>query len=114
MECQSDKGFPDEISLLDAVTEMLNKTSTDGLQRVFGSWIERVETAITADWGSASWQMSFMLLFDVSSSALWLVSFFTGPPIEFVTGQDKLPKQMFRIRNQLKGNRSQLFDLFQW
>jgi hypothetical protein len=47
--------IPDKISLLDAVTEILNRTPTDELQRVFRSWIERVETAMTADWGSASW-----------------------------------------------------------
>jgi histone-lysine N-methyltransferase SETMAR len=46
--------IPDEISLRDAVTAMLNDTSTDELQRVFRSWIERVENVITAEEGYAS------------------------------------------------------------
>jgi histone-lysine N-methyltransferase SETMAR len=41
--------IPDEISLLDAVTEILNRVSTDDLQHIFRSWIERVENAITAE-----------------------------------------------------------------
>jgi histone-lysine N-methyltransferase SETMAR len=46
--------IPDEISLLDAVTEILNRISTDELQRVFRSWIERVENVITAEGSYAS------------------------------------------------------------
>jgi hypothetical protein len=41
--------IPDEISLLDAVTEYLNGISTEELQRVFHSWIERVKNLITAE-----------------------------------------------------------------
>jgi hypothetical protein len=41
--------IPNEISLLDAVTEILNGISTDEGQRVFRSWIERVENVITAE-----------------------------------------------------------------
>jgi histone-lysine N-methyltransferase SETMAR len=39
----------DEINLLEVVTENLTGTSTDGLQRVFLSWIESVENVITAE-----------------------------------------------------------------
>jgi hypothetical protein len=62
--------IPDEISLLDEVTEILNGISTEELQRVFHSWIERVEYGITAEGGSVSGQISCMSLFDVNSSAL--------------------------------------------
>jgi hypothetical protein len=41
--------IPDEISVFHAVTEMLNGISTDELQRVFRSWIERVENIITVE-----------------------------------------------------------------
>jgi hypothetical protein len=41
--------IPDEINLLDAVTEILNGISTGELQCVFRSWIERVESATTAE-----------------------------------------------------------------
>jgi hypothetical protein len=40
--------IPDEISLLDAVTESSNMISTEELQGVFRSWIERVESIIIA------------------------------------------------------------------
>jgi hypothetical protein len=43
------QNIPDETSLLDAVTEILNGISTDELQRVFRSWIERVENVIPAE-----------------------------------------------------------------
>jgi hypothetical protein len=43
--------IPDEINLLDAVTEFSNEISTHQSQRVFRSWIERVENAITAEGG---------------------------------------------------------------
>jgi hypothetical protein len=46
--------IPDEISLLDAVTEILNGISTDVLKGVFRSWIECVENVITAEGGYAS------------------------------------------------------------
>jgi hypothetical protein len=46
--------MPDEISLLDAVAEILNEISTDELQRVFRNWIERIENVITAEWGHTS------------------------------------------------------------
>jgi hypothetical protein len=46
--------IPDETIILDTVTEILNWVSTDELQRVFRSWIERVENVITAKWGYAS------------------------------------------------------------
>jgi uncharacterized protein (UPF0335 family) len=45
---------PDGSSLLDAVTEFLNGISTDKLQRIFRSRIERVENEITAEEGYAS------------------------------------------------------------
>jgi hypothetical protein len=45
--------IPDEISLLDTVTEILNGISTDELQRTFRSWIERVENVITVEEGNA-------------------------------------------------------------
>jgi hypothetical protein len=41
--------IPDEINLLDAVTKILNGISTDELQHVSRSWIERVENAITTE-----------------------------------------------------------------
>jgi hypothetical protein len=41
--------IPDEISLLDAVTESLNGISTDELQRVFRSWVERIGNVIPAE-----------------------------------------------------------------
>jgi hypothetical protein len=41
--------IPHEINLLDAVAEILSGISTDELQRVFRSGIERVENAITAE-----------------------------------------------------------------
>jgi histone-lysine N-methyltransferase SETMAR len=43
--------IPDETSLLDAVTEILNEISTDELQPIFRSWIEPVENIITAERG---------------------------------------------------------------
>jgi hypothetical protein len=46
--------IPDEISLLGAVTEILNEISTDELQRAFRSGIERVENGFPAEMGSAS------------------------------------------------------------
>jgi hypothetical protein len=46
--------IPDEISFLDVVTEILNGISTDELQRIFRSWIERVENVITTEGGHAS------------------------------------------------------------
>jgi hypothetical protein len=46
--------IPDEISLLDAVAEILNGLSTDEMQCVFRGWIERVENVITAEGGYAS------------------------------------------------------------
>jgi hypothetical protein len=65
--------IPDEISLLDAVTEILSIISTDKLQRVSHSRIKCVENVITVEWSYASEKISCMSLFDVSSSALWLV-----------------------------------------
>jgi hypothetical protein len=50
----SGQGIPDEINLLDAVTEILNGISIDELQRVSRSWIERVENVIIAQGGYAS------------------------------------------------------------
>jgi hypothetical protein len=38
-----------EITLLDAVTGILNGISTDELQCIFRSWIERVENLITTE-----------------------------------------------------------------
>jgi hypothetical protein len=46
--------IPDEISLLDAMTEILTGIATFELQRVFRTWIERVENIITAEGGYAS------------------------------------------------------------
>jgi hypothetical protein len=46
--------IPGDISLLDAVTEFLNGISTDEFQRVFRSWIERLENVIHAEGGYAS------------------------------------------------------------
>jgi transposase len=46
--------IPDEVSLLHAVAEILNGISTDELQRVFRSWIERVQNVITTERGYAS------------------------------------------------------------
>jgi hypothetical protein len=46
--------IPDEISLFDTVTGILNGISTDELQRIFRSWIERVEKVITAERSYAS------------------------------------------------------------
>jgi hypothetical protein len=46
--------IPDEISLLNAVTDILNGISTDKLQHIFRSWIECVETVMTAEGGDAS------------------------------------------------------------
>jgi hypothetical protein len=43
--------IPAEINLLDAVTEILNRISTGELQRVFPSWIKRVENIIIAEGG---------------------------------------------------------------
>jgi hypothetical protein len=40
--------IPDEVDLLEAVTAILNGISDAELQRVFRSWIERVERAIDA------------------------------------------------------------------
>jgi hypothetical protein len=40
--------IPDEISLLGAVTEILNGSSTHELQCIFRNWIERIENAIIA------------------------------------------------------------------
>jgi hypothetical protein len=40
--------IPDEIDLLEEVTETLNGISGAELQRVFQSWIERVEKVIDA------------------------------------------------------------------
>jgi hypothetical protein len=62
----------DGISILDAATEILNGISTHELQRIFRSWIERVENVTTAEGGYASEEIS-MSWFDVSSSALSLV-----------------------------------------
>jgi hypothetical protein len=45
--------IPDEISLFDAVTEIVNGISIEELQRAFRSWIERVENVITAEGGYA-------------------------------------------------------------
>jgi hypothetical protein len=64
--------IPDEISLFGVVTEILNGISTGDLQRVFRSWIERVENVITAEEGDASSQTSRMSLFDVIPSVLCL------------------------------------------
>jgi histone-lysine N-methyltransferase SETMAR len=47
--------IPDEIELLDAVTEILNGISSAELQAVFQDWIERVRGVIDADSGYASW-----------------------------------------------------------
>jgi hypothetical protein len=41
--------IPDHISLLNAVTEFLNGISIGELQRVFRSWIARVENIIAAE-----------------------------------------------------------------
>jgi hypothetical protein len=46
--------IPNEISVLDAVTERLNGISTDELQQIFRSWIESVEEVITGEGGYAS------------------------------------------------------------
>jgi hypothetical protein len=46
--------IPNEISRLDAVTEILNGISTDELQRGFCTRIDRVENVITAEGGYAS------------------------------------------------------------
>jgi histone-lysine N-methyltransferase SETMAR len=46
--------IPDEIGLLDAVTEILNGISKGELQPVFRSCIERVENRITAEGAYAS------------------------------------------------------------
>jgi hypothetical protein len=46
--------IPDEISLLDAMTEILNEISIGELQHIFHSWIKRVENVIIAEGGSAS------------------------------------------------------------
>jgi hypothetical protein len=40
--------IPDEIDLLEAAPEILNSISGSELQRVFRSWIERVENVIDA------------------------------------------------------------------
>jgi hypothetical protein len=42
--------IPDEINLLETVTEALNGISGAELQCVFQSWIKRVETMIDARW----------------------------------------------------------------
>jgi hypothetical protein len=39
----------DEISLFEAVSEILNAISPAELQRVFHNWIERVEAVITPE-----------------------------------------------------------------
>jgi hypothetical protein len=46
--------IPDEISLLDAVAEFLNGISTDKSQRVFRSWIKRVENVIATEGADVS------------------------------------------------------------
>jgi hypothetical protein len=45
---------PDETSLLDAVTAIVNGISTHELHRVFRSWTECVENVISAEGGDAS------------------------------------------------------------
>jgi hypothetical protein len=50
----SGQEVPDDISLLDAVTEFLDEISTEELQHVFHIWIERVENGITAEGDYAS------------------------------------------------------------
>jgi hypothetical protein len=47
--------IPDEVGLLDAVTEILGGISGAELQAVFQDWIERVQKVIEADGGYASW-----------------------------------------------------------
>jgi hypothetical protein len=42
------QAISNEINIHEAVTEILNGTSDAGLQRVFPSWIERVERVIDA------------------------------------------------------------------
>jgi hypothetical protein len=46
--------IPDEIGLLDAVTEILDGISGDELRTVFHNWIQRVQSVIDADGGSVS------------------------------------------------------------
>jgi hypothetical protein len=46
--------IPDEISLLDAASEMLHGISTDELQRIFRSCIERLGNVTSAEGGYAS------------------------------------------------------------
>jgi hypothetical protein len=50
----SGQDISDEISLLDVVAEILNVISTDEPQRVFRSWIERIEKVTAAERGYAS------------------------------------------------------------
>jgi hypothetical protein len=42
------QGIPNEIDLLEAITEMLNGISAAELQRVFRNWVEDVEKVIDA------------------------------------------------------------------
>jgi hypothetical protein len=41
--------IPDEVDLLEALTKIFNDISDDELQRVFRSWIGRVQKVIDAD-----------------------------------------------------------------
>jgi hypothetical protein len=40
--------IPDEISIFEAISEILNAISPAELERVFRNWIERVEVVIAA------------------------------------------------------------------
>jgi hypothetical protein len=64
--------IPDEISLFEVGTDILNDTSYAELQRVFRSWIERVERAIDAGDYLASQIFSFFLSHS-RSTPLWRV-----------------------------------------
>jgi hypothetical protein len=43
------RGIPDEIGLLEAVSDILNAMSAAELQRVFRSWIDRIEGVIASE-----------------------------------------------------------------
>jgi histone-lysine N-methyltransferase SETMAR len=65
--------IPEDRDLLEAVIEILNGISTDELQRVFRSWIERVEKVIAAE-GDYLLEYKFSRsLFHSKSTPLWLV-----------------------------------------
>jgi hypothetical protein len=65
--------IPDKIDLLEAITEILNRISGAEFQRIFRSWIERVEKGIGARGDYFPQQIFSLSLFHSGSTPLWLV-----------------------------------------